>query len=645
MKKLSFLALAAAGLMLGACSSDKDDVAQQPTGTGTVWDGTGEGYMAIDIQLPTDNATSTRAANDDYDDGLADEYKVSDAALLLFAGSNEASAKCISAQQLTLPFEKTDDDTKTAESPDNLTSSYQVTAKVTGSMTSSDKLYALVCLNYKNVISITSGNATIGSEAVNGKTLSDLMDAAYTVNGGADFYTKTGGTSKNYFFMTNAPLQHADETAKTAAPTLAQIQTLAELDRGKIKKTAAEAAADPAGNVYVERAVAKATLDWSSSATLPGTVNGAPSSLAISKVEWVIDNKEPKSYVVRNMGDLAYIGYSSEAFTTPKYRMVGDKKMGKTATLHPDEADIYRTYWCVDPQYSAAAAGMVRSEQVGTVTNWGATGSTNPQYCNENTFNVVNQLYKNTTRAILKVTPTTTADFYTVNGTQERYNKNDAESYLVQAIVDNSTVVAAFKAVTKAGKSFTIDESYFTITYADNATTGKHTVSSISLNTTALAAHVDASDDTKELSANPTIDFDNIITDVNNDVTVLKYTNGVVYYEARFQHFANTADESVGGTSLAPWNTWEATKTNKPSSTNAYPDNSRTAEENYLGRYGMVRNNWYDVTVSAFNRIGSPVDPSGNVENPDYPDDNLTDYISVKIHVLSWAKRTQYWSF
>jgi hypothetical protein len=242
----------------------------------------------------------------------------------------------------------------------------------------------------------------------------------------------------------------------------------------------------------------------------------------------------------------------------------------------------------------------------------------------------------------LKVTPTTTEDFYTVNGTQERYNQTNAESYLVQAIVDNSTVVAAFKAVTKAGKSFTIDKNYFTITYADDATTGKHSVSSISLNSTVLAAHV-GTEDSKELSSEPAIsDFTSIITDVNNDVTVLKYTNGVVYYEARFQHFANTANESVGGTSLAPWNTWEATK---PSSTVAYPANGKTAEENYLGRYGMVRNNWYDVTVNAFNRIGSPVDPSGNVENPEYPDDNLTDYISVKIHVLSWAKRTQTWSF
>jgi hypothetical protein len=61
----------------------------------------------------------------------------------------------------------------------------------------------------------------------------------------------------------------------------------------------------------------------------------------------------------------------------------------------------------------------------------------------------------------------------------------------------------------------------------------------------------------------------------------------------------------------------------------------------------MVRNNWYDVNITAFNKIGLPVDPSVTVSNPDTPDDKIEDskYISVKINVLSWAKRTQNWSF
>lgn len=641
------MALAAVGLLFGACSSDKD-VAENGT---SGWDGEGDGFISLSINLPTTPA-ATRAANDNFDDGLANEYKVKDAALLLFAGASEAAAKCISAQQLTLPFEKEDDDTP--ESPaDNLTSSYQTVAKVSGNIEASDKLYALVCLNYKNVMNITGGAATINGTTLSGKTLAETMDAAYQYEGNEKFYIKDGASSKDYFFMTNAALQYANATAKATAPTATQIQTLAELDKTKIKNTREAALADPAGDVYVERAVAKATLDWDTSAKIPGTVGGTSTPLDIASVEWVIDNKEPKSFVVRNMGDLAYIAYSSEGFATPLYRMVGDAKMGKTSVLHSTDADIYRTYWCIDPQYSATAAGMVRSENVGGVTTWGATGVANPQYCNENTFNVANQLYKNTTRAIIKVTPATKADFYTVNGNQERYSATDAESYLVKGIVDNSDVVAAFKTVTKGGMSFEIKPEYFTVTYTDEATTGQHKIATVAFDATALASYVSATDPTKPLSANPSIaDFSTIIDAVNDDVKVLKYTDGVVYYEARFEHFANTGYEKGLGTyaeatakangDLAPWNCWEADP-NIPSATTAYP--GANAEQNYLGRYGMVRNNWYDVTVTAFNKIGSPVDPSGNVENPDTPDDNVEEYISVKIHILSWAKRLQNWSF
>lgn len=657
MKKLSFLALAAAGLMMVGCA-DKDEVAQDVSNS---WNGEGEGYMSLTITMP--QTPVTRAANDVFDDGLPSEYKVSDAILLLFAGEDESKAKCISAQELTLPFDVSEEGKGSAT--DNLTSSYQVTAKVTGNMTADDELFALVALNYKNVIDLNNGNATIGENAVNGKKLSELLVAAYQVAGNAKFTTKTGATTQNYFFMINSPLQYAngaktttnDATTTINAPTAAQIKTLAWLDKSKIKRTAAEAKADPAGSVYVERAVAKATLSVSGDAAIPGTIDGEYEPIEIGSVEWAIDNIEPSSYVIRNMGDLAYIAYSSEAFdkegyATPYYRMVGNAKIGSTPLLHPGLVDIYRTYWCVDPQYDAAATGLLAA------TTYGPTGTDNPQYCNENTFNVANQLYKNTTRAVIKVTPKEgTETFYTVNGAQERYNMTDAESYLVKAVIEHSSVMNAFKAVTKAGKSFEITKDYFTIECEDVAATGKHQVKSVTLKTTALAAFIDpdgatGTDDTKPLIGNPTIDFSDAISDANSNVKLLKYTDGVMYYEARFQHFANTYFEAgtptvagaVAAGDLAPWNFWEAAD-KKPTSTSAYPAGTKSAEENYLGRWGMVRNNWYDVEIGAFNKIGSPVDPSGNVENPDYPDDNLEDYISVKIHVLSWAKRTQQWSF
>ena len=155
------------------------------------------------------------------------------------------------------------------------------------------------------------------------------------------------------------------------------------------------------------------------------------------------------------------------------------------------------------------------------------------------------------------------------------------------------------------------------------------------------------------------LNFENEIAAANANFVVLKYSDGVMYYEARFQHFANTYFEAGNGTTpptaptvdaaaaagdLAPWNFWEPAG-KKPTSTTPYPAGTKTAEENYLGRWGMVRNNWYDVTIGAFKKLGSPVDPTGKVDKPSTPDDNLEDYISVKIHVLSWAKRTQTWTF
>ena len=95
MKKLSFLALAAVGLLLGACTSDKD-VANVPE-----TEDVGEGYIAVSVNLPTAPQSMTRATDDngagagkfDLDDGLEGEYAVNDVHLLIFTpGASEDAA-------------------------------------------------------------------------------------------------------------------------------------------------------------------------------------------------------------------------------------------------------------------------------------------------------------------------------------------------------------------------------------------------------------------------------------------------------------------------------------------------------------------------------------------------------------------------
>lgn len=613
MKKLSFLVLAVAGMLFAACSSDKD-AAEGPQVPGEVIP---DGYMALNIKLPTQPLM--RAVNDNFDDGLADEYKVSDCALLLFQGADEASATLINAQAILLPFDETAKDAD----KDNITTSYKATAKVEGyTKTSGNNLYALAMLNYKNVMSINAGVPTIAGTAltIGTSTIADV----YGKTTNADLIARGG--SNNYFFMTNAVLSTAQGGAVGTAPAVADIFQLAEMDPTKIKETEAAAKADPAGDIMVERAVAKATL-----AVTATKVNG----LDIKTTEWAIDNMEPTSYVAHNPGNLSYIGYKSDGSTN--YRFVGNVTTKGTTSLGSDK-DAYRTYWGIDPQYDADATGMVAA------TSFVPTGAANPLYCYENTFDVQRQSFKNTTRAIIKVTLNDGAEFWTVNGGNTRYTTvTDATSYVVDNIVNKTEVLDAFKAGLNAGKSWTVDASSFNITYERDATTGQYKVKTLALSST-VTAEIGTTFKASFESDIATVLTD-AITSANNEVVIRDYQGGVMYFEARFKHFAGE-----GAADLAPWNTKAAWETPAPaggSTSAAYPGYNAPF---YLGRYGMVRNNWYDVDVTAFNNFGYPADPSGQVNNPDFddpdtPDDNIQEYISAKIHVLSWAKRIQSWSF
>ena len=107
-------------------------------------------------------------------------------------------------------------------------------------------------------------------------------------------------------------------------------------------------------------------------------------------------------------------------------------------------------------------------------------------------------------------------------------------------------------------------------------------------------------------------------------IKVATYENGTSYYPVRIKHF---------GDELTPW---KSTETPKPTvSDGAYPDANQAG--NYLGRYGVLRNNWYSIDVKGIKKLGSPVVPEVTGDT----DDELAAYISVKINVLSWAKRTQ----
>jgi hypothetical protein len=123
---------------------------------------------------------------------------------------------------------------------------------------------------------------------------------------------------------------------------------------------------------------------------------------------------------------------------------------------------------------------------------------------------------------------------------------------------------------------------------------------------------------------------------------IYKYTGGVSYYNIRIKHF---------GDILTPWNNGEFVTGYAPQNYSSsdltdvkiskiYPDaDDGRQNNNYLGRYGVLRNNWYNLKVNSINYLGDPVPHTG--EWPDTPDDEMENYITFQINILSWAKREQ----
>lgn len=591
MRKIYYLPLALAALSLGSCSSD--DATAEGGKSINFAEG---GYVRMSINMPTKAANAVRSDNDIFNDGLASEYAVKDASLILFQGNDEGSATFHSAYDITPSMEMLPDD------PNQITSVTKIVKKVSNDENLlGNNLYALVVLNRNNVINVNADNSlTVNGAAFTG-TFADLQ--AVTVTGNAPTFNTSG------FFMTNAPLASMEGGANADAdPTNATVNTLVKVN-DKVFATAAEAHANPAASIYVERAVGKVTM--SSAGHQEGNLSGEDMSqdgvnneAALKYVVdgWKLDITNNKSYIVHNYSTV-WNGLNSQYLDdAPNYRFIGGTPVEKTVAL-------WRTYWGTDPNYSTAAAGdfaLLASDLSGVNFNTAFDGTT-PEYCMENTFDVDNMNQDVTTRVVVRVKLNDGNDFYVINGDHSTLWTVDGVSKRVkQAALNNQTIIDAI-ANANLGTGVNVGEDDVTYTFGDrNATDGSVKVASIT---------VTKGQWTYEATAD-------VVAAVNQDIkTITKYVNGYSYYPVRIKHF---------GDELTPWN---STQTGVTPGT-SYPANSDAA---YLGRYGVLRNNWYDLSVTGIKAIGSATVP----ERPSTDDDEFFNYMSVKINVLSWAKRSQ----
>ena len=574
--------------MLGSCSSS-DDLNGGGNNTGS--NQSGNGYVAFNINLPSQAGGSSRA-NDDFNAGMKSEYDVKDATLLIFEGSSESTAQFKGAYTLnTAPW-------KDKGETDNITTTSATIVKQIDTPTSSDHCYALVVLNKNDVFTVDETAKTItlkGKTAAFSGTYKTFAESLSAEN-----------LTKNGFYMANAPL--ASKAGGATDPAGAEINTLANLD-GKIKETESEAKSAPA-QIYVERGVAKVTMQNTS--TTPATVDGSTKSDGTSSVDfkiisWVLDNTNKKTYLVRStdgFGDwTSLFSNSTSLLAANKYRFVGSNAVA---------ANLYRTYFAKDANFdqtgntAALTAGdLVTSTNPTFVDKF---GNDNPQYCFENTFDVACQNDNMTTRVLIKAQLNSGHTFYVINGDENTIYpidevKNEIKKYF---LIENEAWIKAN--VTPATGKSEVNGDDLDVEITDAA--GKVSITSITFK----------SGVTVSSSATVPTNYDEVLKRIGS---IDEYKNGESYYFVRIKHF---------GDDMTPWNKDETTK---PSASSIYPDAHQN--ENYLGRYGVLRNNWYDIAVEGVKGLGSATVPKVTI----HTDDELKSYIAVKINVLSWAKRTQ----
>lgn len=279
-----------------------------------------------------------------------------------------------------------------------------------------------------------------------------------------------------------------------------------------------------------------------------------------------------------------------------------------------------RVYWGKDPNYSMPelkdpnlAGDTKRSEEFNFITKIDDINKTfdKPVYCLENTFDLANMYQGQTTRVIFKATYTPKDD--------EGHSLADAEDGTFYTIGNMTTILNTDKltAAVDAVANPVLPTGYH-IDYTNIKKKGSHVITLEDIKDAGGATLVA---DTEYSGKTGT----KIVKEINDKlgltdgegraeamVGINTYARGVTYYIARVKHFG----------SLTPWSSGESYGT----------DNGK-----YLGRYGMLRNNWYELNVG---NVYGPGYPGVPPVDPNQPDDENEKYLSVSVKILSWAKRS-----
>lgn len=575
MKIKHLFGLAVIAAMTASCSSN-EDLGTAGSGTGT--NEAGVGYATFSINLPT--TSGTRADGDlTFDKGDANEYDVFNATLLVFekptTATSEGEYTFVESVDLG-SMQPWKDPSETG-----VTTQAKITAKLSHVDKSGD-YFALVLLNNGS-----GADAKVNLPTTDGTTITTYSAWNAATNANTTNFTDT----KKGFYMANAPLYNATDKS---------VKTLVAIDKHKIFPTEAQASSgEAAADIYVERGLAKVTLTTATKDEKPVDASSSYAGDKVTISNWALDVTNKKTFPVHNVDGLATeaeykdIWKNEAAASGPSTQRFVDNTPGTLAQ---------RVYWGKDPNYNNSTLNTdetARAAEFNYVTaNTEVTADpTKPLYCLENTFNLANMMQGQTTRVIFKASYTpkgfTAADgktFYKVGTSVALWKQKDLEDHIKAAV---SKVISVT----------TTDDITIKLDAPDNDITaaGNHEIKKSNI---IVTGHTVTDAEAKAVSDK---------VGLTQNAGISTYKNGESYYIARIKHFGDV---------LTPWNS------------GVYG----TKNLEYLGRYGMLRNNWYELDVNSVSGPGYPDIPE---VKPNTPDDEDDKYIKVSVKILDWAKRSQ----
>ena len=587
-----FFGLAVIVAMTASCSSNNDLV-----NGGNGENETGASYASITINLPT--TSGTRAKNDNFDGGTASEYAVNDATLVIFKKGTATSENDYQYVE-TAPLGNLEPWKKDNTEGNGITTEATITAELKqATVGEKGDYYALVILNNKDKndaekITLPTGTTTYGKwNVATNATETKLVD-------------NTKG-----FYMANAP---EFTTANVEPTTLVPIKG--------IYRTKEEAQSKPGTTVHVERGLAKVTVgkgtgnDYFTGAKASGSKY---SDDDVKITNWALDVTNKSSFPVHVTSGLMDGTTISEGQTVTGYTDIWKNAAAATGTVPATSRFVSqlsatgafkRVYWGIDPNYSMGLTDLAKCKEQFTLVKADGSDavwktSTEPLYCLENTFDINNMTQGQTTRVLLKATYTPSAvaletdkTFFMIGNSSDIWTKANLIAQITSKAKEALGTTAELSVELKG----------------DLLTAGTHvlTESNVSIKEGEGEAATEKVDAKLVATLNTKLGLDK-----DKGIGIKTYKNGESYYIARIKHF---------GDDLTPWKAGDATYDGK--------------NLEWLGRYGVLRNNWYDLTINSISGPGYPDVPE---VNPKSPDDEDTKYINVEVKILDWAKRSQSW--